>query len=94
MTGRSTGHPVRGLKNKLSKEFEELEKRGASVEELEKLGTGKLRLAVVEGDTKWGSLMAGQSAGLVRKIEPAAAIIEDIINGAAAEIERLKRFAD
>ena len=94
VTGRSTGHPVRGLKNKLSKEFEELEKWGASVEELEKLGTGKLRLAVVEGDTKWGSLMAGQSAGLVRKIEPAAAIIEDIINGAAAEIERLKRFAD
>ena len=94
VTGRSTGHPVRGLKNKLSKEFEELEKRDASVEELEKLGTGKLRLAVVEGDTKWGSLMAGQSAGLVRKIEPAAAIIEDIINGAAAEIERLKRFAD
>ncbi len=94
VTGRSTGHPVRGLKNKLSKEFEDLEKRGASVEELERLGTGKLRLAVVEGDTKWGSLMAGQSAGLVKKIEPAAAIIQDLINGAAAEIERLKRFAD
>ncbi len=94
VTGRSTGHPVRGLKNKLSKEFDDLEKRGASVEELESLGTGKLRLAVVEGDTKWGSLMAGQSAGLVKKIEPAAAIIEDLISGAAAEIERLKRFAD
>ncbi len=94
VTGRSTGHPVRGLKNKLSREFEELEKRGASIEEIEKLGTGKLRLAVVEGDTQWGSLMAGQSAGLVKKIEPAAAIIEDLINGAAAEIERLKRFAD
>ena len=63
-------------------------------EEIEKLGTGKLRLAVVEGDTQWGSLMAGQSAGLVKKIEPAAAIIEDLINGATAEIERLKRFAD
>lgn len=94
VTGRSTGHPVRGLKNKLSREFEELEKKGASIEEIEKLGTGKLRLAVVEGDTQWGSLMAGQSAGLVKKIEPAAAIIEDLINGAAAEIERLKRFAD
>lgn len=94
VTGRSTGHPVRGLKNKLSKEFDDLEKRGASVEELESLGTGKLRLAVVDGDTKWGSLMAGQSAGLVKKIEPAAAIIEDLIHGAAAEIERLKRFAD
>ena len=94
VTGRSTGHPVRGLKNKLSREFEELEKRGASIEEIEKLGTGKLRLAVVEGDTQWGSLMAGQSAGLVKKIEPAAAIIEDLINGATEEIERLKRFAD
>ena len=94
VTGRSTGHPVRGIKNKLSREFEELEKRGASIEELEKLGTGKLRLAVVDGDTMWGSLMAGQSAGLVKRIEPASAIIMDIVNGAAAEIERLKRFAD
>ncbi len=42
----------------------------------------------------WGSLMAGQSAGLVKKIEPVSAIIIDIVNGAAAEIERLKRFAD
>ena len=94
VTGRSTGHPVRGLKNKLSREFEDLEKSGASTEELEKLGTGKLRLAVVEGDILWGSLMAGQSAGLVKRIEPASAIILDIVNGAAAEIERLKRFAD
>ncbi len=94
VTGRSTGHPVRGLKNKLSREFEDLEKSGASIEELEKLGTGKLRLAVVEGDTLWGSLMAGQSAGLVKRIEPASAIILDIINGAASEVERLKRFAD
>ncbi len=94
VTGRSTGHPVRGLKNKLSKEFEDLEKIGAPIEDLERLGTGKLRLAVVEGDTKWGSMMAGQSAGLVKKIEPASAIISDIISGAVAEIERLKRFAD
>ncbi|NLD05129.1 MAG: enoyl-[acyl-carrier-protein] reductase FabK [Synergistaceae bacterium] len=94
VTGRSTGHPVRGLKNKLSKEFEDLEDRGASIEEIEKLGMGKLRLAVVDGDTIWGSLMAGQSAGLVKKIEPASAIMIDIINGAVAEIERLKRFAD
>lgn len=62
--------------------------------DLEKLGTGKLRLAVVEGDVQWGSLMAGQSAGLVKKIEPASAIIEDIIRGALEQIEKLKRFAD
>ncbi len=94
VTGRPLGHPVRGLKNKLSKEFEHLEKIGASAEELEKLGTGKLRLAVVDGDIEWGSLMAGQSAGLVKRIEPASAIIEDIIFGAIKQAEKLKGFAD
>lgn len=61
VTGRSLGHPVRALKNKLSKQFEEFEKNSVPAAELEALGAGKLRLAVVEGDTDWGSLMAGQS---------------------------------
>lgn len=90
VTGRPTGHPVRVLKNKLSKQFEELEKNCAPVEELEKLGTGKLRLGVVDGDADWGSLMSGQSAGLVRKIEPAKEIIEDIISGAIKIAENMK----
>ncbi|MCE5201900.1 MAG: enoyl-[acyl-carrier-protein] reductase FabK [Synergistaceae bacterium] len=94
VTGRSLGHPVRVLRNKLSKEFEELERNGAPAEELERLGAGKLRLAVVEGDMEWGSLMAGQSAGLVRAIEPVSVIINDIINGALIEAEKLKRFAE
>lgn len=94
VTGRSLGHPVRVLRNKLSKEFEELERNGAPAEELERLGAGKLRLAVVEGDMEWGSLMAGQSAGLVRAIEPVSVIINDIINGAFIEAEKLKRFAE
>jgi len=94
VTGRSLGHPVRTLKNKLSKEFESMEKNGAPSEELERLGTGKLRLAVVDGDVEWGSLMAGQSAGLVKRIEPASAIIEDIISGALVSAEKLKGFAD
>lgn len=94
VTGRSTGHPVRGLKNKLSREFEDLDKKSASIQEFEKLGTGKLRLAVVDGDMMWGSLMAGQSAGLVKRIEPASEIIKEIINGAAERIEILKRFTD
>ncbi|MEG1911579.1 MAG: nitronate monooxygenase [Cloacibacillus sp.] len=80
VTGRPLGHPVRALKNRLSKQFEELEKNGATAEEMENFGAGKLRLAVVEGDVEMGSFMSGQSAGLVTKIEPAAVIIESIIS--------------
>lgn len=79
VTGRSLGHPVRAMKNKFTKQFEELESHGAPAEQLEALGAGKLRLAVQEGDTEMGSLMAGQSAGLVKAIEPAAVIIESIM---------------
>ncbi|MEG1602377.1 MAG: nitronate monooxygenase [Cloacibacillus sp.] len=80
VTGRALGHPVRALKNKFTKQFEELEKNGATAEEMENFGAGKLRLAVVEGDVEMGSFMSGQSAGLVTKIEPAAVIIESIIS--------------
>lgn len=88
-TGKSTGHPVRVLKNKLTKQYEALEKQGASVEELEKLGTGKLKSAVIDGDIKNGSVMAGQIAGLVSKIQPAKEIIEETIREAQQNIERL-----
>ena len=94
VTGRSLGHPVRAIKNKFIKQYEELEKRGAPAEELEALGAGKLRLAVVEGDTEMGSLMSGQSAGLVRAIEPAAVIIESIVsqmNNIFSEMTRYSR---
>ncbi|KYH32488.1 enoyl-[acyl-carrier-protein] reductase FabK [Neomoorella mulderi] len=83
------GHYVRVLKNKLTRQFEELAARGASWEEMDRLGTGKLRAAVVEGDVEYGSLMAGQSAALVREIKPAAAIIEEIMAEAEAIISRL-----
>lgn len=94
VTGRSLGHPVRAIKNKFIKQYEELEKSGASAEELEALGAGKLRLAVVDGDTEMGSLMAGQSAGLVHAIEPAAVIIESVIsqvNNILSEMARYNR---
>ena len=94
VTGRSLGHPVRGLKNRLSKQFDILEKNNAPAAEIEALGAGKLRNAVVDGDTEWGSLMAGQSAGLVKAIEPAAVIIEDIIRGAVRESEKIARFCE
>ncbi|MCR4430138.1 MAG: enoyl-[acyl-carrier-protein] reductase FabK [Tepidanaerobacteraceae bacterium] len=82
VTGKPTGHPVRVLKNKLSHQFEILESRGADIKELEALGTGRLRAAVVEGDVDNGSVMAGQIAGMITDIKPAAEIIEDLINEA------------
>ncbi|MBR1672464.1 MAG: nitronate monooxygenase [Fretibacterium sp.] len=82
ITGQSLGHPVRCLRNKLTAEFERLESSGAPASEIEALGTGKLRAAVVDGDTDWGSLMSGQSAAMVHKIQPAREIIEELFSGA------------
>lgn len=78
VTGRSTGAPVRALKNKLTKEYDRLEKEGASFEEIEALGVGGLRKAFAEGDTDMGSLMAGQSAAMVKEIKPCADIIKEL----------------
>ncbi|HPF85670.1 Nitronate monooxygenase [bioreactor metagenome] len=89
VTGRFTGHPVRCLKNKLTSKFEELEKSGATVEEYERLGAGKLRAAVVDGDVEWGSVMAGQSAALVNDILPAAEIITELFSGAERVVDSL-----
>jgi enoyl-[acyl-carrier protein] reductase II len=66
-TGNYTGHPVRVLNNKFSKAILELEVKGAPKEEIEELGKGKLRLAVVDGDVENGSVMSGQVAGLVKE---------------------------
>lgn len=82
VTGRTTGHPVRTLKNKFSKEYLKMEKEGASIEELEKLGAGSLRLAVVNGDLEKGSFMAGQSASMVKEIKSCKEILEEIIKEA------------
>ncbi|KRT35947.1 putative enoyl-[acyl-carrier-protein] reductase II [Acetomicrobium hydrogeniformans ATCC BAA-1850] len=82
VTGRTTGHPVRCIKNKLTRRFEEMEAAGVSLEELEALGAGKLRAAVTDGDVEWGSVMAGQSAGLVKKVQPAAEIIKELFSDA------------
>ena len=67
VTGRSTGHPVRGLRNQMTKEYLKREAEGASLEELELLAAGGLRRAVVEGDVTTGSVMAGQSAAMIRE---------------------------
>lgn len=76
------GHYVRVIKNKLSQEFDRLTKAGASEEELEQLGVGRLRAAAVEGDDKMGSLMSGQVAAMVNRIQPAREIIEEVLQEA------------
>ena len=81
VTGRSTGAPVRALKNKLTKEYQRLEKENAPFEEIEALGIGGLRRAFEEGDVEMGSLMAGQSAAMVHDIKPCAEIVRDLFSG-------------
>jgi enoyl-[acyl-carrier protein] reductase II len=92
VTGRITGHPVRIIKNKLAREFDKLESGNCSVEEFEKLGAGKLKIAVVDGDADYGSVMAGQISGMVNEIKPARKIIEDIVAGATAIINSIKKI--
>ena len=82
VTGRSVGHPIRVLRNKMTREYLRMEKEGASLEELEKMTLGALRKAVVEGDVMTGSVMAGQIAGLVKSENTCKEIIEEIMSGA------------
>ena len=79
VTGMTHGHPIRTLRNKMTKEYLRLEKEGTDFMELEKLTLGGLRKAVMEGDVVNGSVMAGQIAGLVRKEQPCKEIIDEII---------------
>ncbi len=90
VTGRSTGAPVRALKNKLTKEYQRLEKENATAEEIEQLGVGGLKRAFMEGDTQMGSLMAGQSAAMVKEIEPCAHIIRSYFGNIDSILNRVK----
>lgn len=92
VTGESTGHPVRCLENRLTREFKAREKAGASKEELEEFGSGRLSLGIIKGNIEEGSLMAGQIAGLIKEVKPVKAIIEDIMAEAEKVIETLRKF--
>ncbi len=78
VTGRSVGGPVRCLKNKMTREYLALEKRGATLEELEHVTLGGLRRAVFDGDMDTGSVMAGQVAGMLHEIRPLRTIFEEL----------------
>lgn len=88
VTGMSTGHPIRVLRNQMTREYLEMEKAGASFEELEQLTLGSLRKAVMDGDTVHGSLMAGQSAGLVKQEQTCREIIEELMAQADALLRK------
>ena len=79
VTGRTTGHPVRALRNDMTKKYIELENKGASFEELEQLTLGGLRRAVVDGDVKNGSVMAGQIAGMGKERMSCKELIEKLV---------------
>ena len=85
VTGRSAGAPVRVIKNNMTREYLKMENSGVERDELEKLTLGSLRRAVIDGDTKNGSLMAGQICGLVKEVKPVADIF-DAMYGEAKQI--------
>ena len=87
VTGRTTGHPVRALRNDMTKKYLELENKGASFEELELLTLGGLRKAVVEGDVKNGSVMAGQIAGMVKERMSCKQLIDKLVSETDALIK-------
>jgi enoyl-[acyl-carrier protein] reductase II len=84
ITGASTGHPIRVLRNQMSREYLKMEREGASFEELEQLTLGSLRKAVIDGNVTEGSLMAGQSAGMVKKKQTCLEMIEEMMAEAEA----------
>lgn len=88
VTGMSTGHPVRSLRNQTTRKYLQMEKEGASFEELEYLTLGALRKAVVEGDVVNGTVMAGQIAGLVKKEQSCREIIQEIMAEAKVLLNR------
>ena len=91
VTGMSHGHPVRAIRNQMTKEYLRLEKEGADFMELEKLTLGTLRKAVIDGDVVNGTLMAGQIAGLVNKEQSCREIISEIMNQAEELLGNQKR---
>lgn len=91
VTGRSIGHPVRVLKNKMARKYLEMERAGTPKEVLEKFGEGRLYRGVIEGDIEEGSLMAGQVSALIKDIKPVKEIVEGMIDEAETSLSIMRR---
>lgn len=88
VTGQSTGHPVRVIKNRLARMITELDRENNPAE-IEALGSGKLAACMRDGDLEMGSIMAGQASALVNRVQPAAEIVTEMMSDAVAIMERL-----
>ena len=82
VTGKRVGHPVRALRTNFPRSYAKAEYGGASDEELDRMGTGALRLAVQEGDAERGCFLSGQVAAMVNRVQPAAEIVREVVEGA------------
>ena len=92
VTGRSTGHPIRALRNDMTKAYLQKEQEGASTEELELLASGALRRAVQEGDIHNGSLMSGQIAGLIKKEVSCKQLIDTLVSQTKEALNRSRMY--
>lgn len=92
VTGRSTGHPIRALRNDMTKVYLQKEQEGASVEELELLASGALRRAVQEGDIHNGSLMSGQIAGLIKEEVSCKQLIDMLVRQTKEALNRSRMY--
>ncbi|MDO4476265.1 MAG: enoyl-[acyl-carrier-protein] reductase FabK [Lachnospiraceae bacterium] len=88
VTGKRLGHPVRSLRTKFAREYAKAEYGGMCDEELEALGAGKLRMAVQDGDADQGCFLSGQIAAMVKKEQPAAEIVREVVEGAEAVLRK------
>jgi len=89
VTGRNTGYAVRSLENRMSRQFQVMERSGATKEEMDWFKQGRTYLGLVEGDVDKGWLLSGQSAGLIKDIKPVKVIIEEIVAEAEAIIKTM-----
>ncbi len=92
LSGQSTGYPLRALENRFTREFMDRENSGMPIEELFKLGVGKMRQGMIDGDIEGGTLLAGQISGMIKEIKPVKAIIEETMSEAIATIELLRNY--
>lgn len=88
ITGRTTGHPIRVIKNKLTRQLIQMENHGEDPEKIAELGVGALQKAVIDGDIEYGSVMSGQVAGMLDKEQTCREIIEDLMSGCADVFKR------
>ena len=92
VTGKRLGHPVRSLRTPFARNYSKAEYGGMPDEELEQLGTGALRLAVQDGDAENGCFLSGQIAAMVKKEQPAAEIIKEVMEEAEPILLRASQW--